>query len=68
MMKPSAVIGFFMLFIFAGLAAMSLFTDYLEYFLPGDRKYYFAGVLLLYAVVRAFRLRKQLRANKKQMI
>lgn len=60
MFKPTAILGFFMIAIFVALAILSLVTPFFDSLLPGNRRYYFAGVLLFYAVLRAFRLRKQM--------
>ncbi|MCC6599098.1 MAG: hypothetical protein IT223_00315 [Crocinitomicaceae bacterium] len=65
-MKFSVVLTVFMLSVFTGLALVSLFTDWLKFFLPGNRKYIFAGVLLLYAAIRALRLRNQVKTENHQ--
>jgi len=56
--KPLLISQIIMVAMFVGMAIFCLASSALDNVLPGQKKYWFAAVLLLYAVVRAFRIQK----------
>lgn len=56
--KPLLISQLIMVAMFVGMAIFCMASSALDNVLPGQRKYWFATVLLLYAVVRAFRIQK----------
>jgi hypothetical protein len=52
------------MFILIGIAALVL--EPMRDILPGNQAYWFAGVVFTYAIIRAFRIRKQYKQNQQE--
>jgi hypothetical protein len=62
--KPAFILGAVMILVITATGVLSLATDAFAVALPHPQNYLFGGVLLLYAVVRYSRLRRQINSDR----
>jgi hypothetical protein len=62
--KPAIILHIIMLFVLIAMAMGALFTNFFNVLLPGERRWLFALVLLVYAAWRGVRLKRLLNIEK----
>lgn len=68
MHQLSLYLSYLMVTVLLFVAALCFFTDVLAVYAPGNKKYLLGSILVLYAFVRASRIRKKIIQNKKEKL